>query len=101
MSNEHEENIKKEFAAAEGVPVDAIETTEATEQPKEVISELEVSMLEAAQNLEFEKAALLRDQIDALKNKDKVASKASKSGYKKKSKGIYNKDGIPKRKRKP
>ncbi len=67
---------------------------------KEVISELEVSMLEAAQNLEFEKAALLRDQIDALKNKDKVASKASKSGYKKKSKGIYNKDGIPKRKRK-
>ena len=64
---------------------------------KEVISELEVSMLEAAQNLEFEKAALLRDQIDALKNKDK---KASKSGYKKKkSKGVYNKDGIPRRMR--
>jgi excinuclease UvrABC nuclease subunit len=57
-------------------------------------------MLEAAQNLEFEKAALLRDQIEALKNKDKVASKASKSGYKKKSKGIYNKDGIPKRRKK-
>ena len=40
MSKEHEENIKKEFAAAEGVSVDAIQETQATEQPKEVISEL-------------------------------------------------------------
>jgi len=34
MSKEHEENIKKEFAAAEGIAV------EATETPKEVIKEL-------------------------------------------------------------
>ena len=34
MSKEHEENIKKEFAAAEGISV------EATETPKEVIKEL-------------------------------------------------------------
>ena len=34
MANEHEENIKKEFAAAEGIAV------EATETPKEVVTEL-------------------------------------------------------------
>jgi hypothetical protein len=34
MSKEHEENIKKEFAAAEGIAV------EATETPNEVIKEL-------------------------------------------------------------
>ena len=34
MANEHEENIKKEFAAAEGI------TVEATETPKEVVKEL-------------------------------------------------------------
>ena len=34
MSKEHEENIKKEFAAAEGIAV------EATETPKEVVTEL-------------------------------------------------------------
>lgn len=33
-----------------------------------VIAELEGDMLEAANNLEFERAAVLRDQIDALKN---------------------------------
>ena len=38
---------------------------------KEVIAELEMAMLEAAQKLNFEKAALLRDQIDLLKNKAK------------------------------
>ena len=67
---------------------------------KEVIAELEASMLEAAQKLNFEKAALLRDQIDLLKNKVKGAhAKNANSGFKKrKSKGIYNKDGLPKRK---
>ena len=34
MSKEHEENIKKEFAQAEGI------TVEATETPKEIIKEL-------------------------------------------------------------
>jgi excinuclease UvrABC nuclease subunit len=57
-------------------------------------------MLEAAQKLNFEKAALLRDQIDLLKNKAKGATdKKSNGGFKKrKSKGMYNKDGLPKRK---
>ena len=34
----------------------------------ETIRELEKEMLEAAENLEFEKAALLRDQVNELKN---------------------------------
>ena len=67
---------------------------------KEVIAELEASMLEAAQKLNFEKAALFRDQIDLLRNKTKGAKgKSLNSGPKKrKSKGMYNKDGLPKRK---
>ena len=67
---------------------------------KEVIAEVEMAMLEAAQKLNFEKAALLRDQIDLLKNKAKVSvGSITTNGYKKrKSKGMYNKDGLPKRK---
>ena len=67
---------------------------------KEVIAELENSMLEAAQQLNFEKAALLRDQIDLLKNraKGKVAKNSNEGFKKRKSKGMYNKDGLPKRK---
>ena len=34
----------------------------------ETIRELEKEMLEAAEKLEFEKAALLRDQVNELKN---------------------------------
>ena len=67
---------------------------------KEVIAELEMAMLEAAQKLNFEKAALLRDQIDLLKNKAKGSggSNATNGFKKRKSKGMYNKDGLPKRK---
>ena len=67
---------------------------------KEVIAELEMAMLEAAQKLNFEKAALLRDQIDLLKNKAKGSggSNATNRFKKRKSKGMYNKDGLPKRK---
>ena len=67
---------------------------------KEVIAEVEMAMLEAAQKLNFEKAALLRDQIDLLKNKAKVSvGSNTTNGYKKrKSKGMYNKEGLPKRK---
>jgi excinuclease ABC subunit B len=35
-----------------------------------VIAELETEMLEAAENLRFEQAALLRDQIDTLRKGD-------------------------------
>ena len=76
------------------------QVTEDETVSKEVIAELQNSMLEAAQKLNFEKAALLRDQIDTLKNKDKLISgQNTNSRFKKrKTKGMYNKDGLPKRK---
>ena len=45
-----------------------------------VIAELQVEMQEAAGRLEFERAALLRDQVNALKSGDyrKVAQASSK-----------------------
>ena len=65
---------------------------------KQVIAELEVEMLEAAQKLEFEKAALLRDQIDHFKQHHKGEIVNDKSLKKRKSRSVYNKDGLPMRK---
>jgi excinuclease ABC subunit B len=50
-----------------------------------VIAELEDEMTEAAGRLEFERAALLRDQITALKTGDfkKLSKSTKKSGVKK------------------
>ncbi|WP_309400244.1 excinuclease ABC subunit UvrB [Cerasicoccus maritimus] len=47
-----------------------------------VLAELEAEMLEAANNLEFERAAVLRDQIDALKNGAAASTTGSDSGAK-------------------
>jgi len=41
----------------------------------ELLRELEAEMLEAAENLQFEKAAILRDQIDELKKKGTMSPK--------------------------
>ncbi|WOO43062.1 excinuclease ABC subunit UvrB [Rubellicoccus peritrichatus] len=48
---------------------DAVNVAEAAgdEDVAAVLAELETEMLEASENLEFERAAVLRDQIDALK----------------------------------
>ncbi len=46
---------------------------------QEFLGELEAEMLEAAEKLDFERAAILRDRIDDLKNQD-GKSKQSKSG---------------------
>ena len=66
-----------------------------------VIAELEAEMLEAAQKLEFEKAATLRDQIEMLqsgKHLDKAASYAkNKPKQKQRRKAVYNAKGLPKR----
>ncbi len=50
---------------------DALAVAEGTgdEDVARVLAELEEEMLEAAENLEFERAAVLRDQIDALKGR--------------------------------
>jgi excinuclease ABC subunit B len=67
----------------------------------EVIAEMEEEMLEAAGKLEFEKAALIRDQIETLKTGkhgggDRGGAK-SKPYQKRKSKAIYNKQGLPRK----
>ena len=72
---------------------------EGNAEAKEVIAELEVAMLEAAQKLEFEKAAMLRDQIDSLKKNKGNEYSSSKPHKKRKSRGVYNKDGLPIRKK--
>ena len=68
-----------------------------------VIAEMEEEMLEAARKLEFEKAAMIRDQIDTLQSGKHGggASGGAKSKPKKKrnSKAVYNAKGLPKRKR--
>jgi len=51
---------------AEEEPIAVLEAS-GEEEVKQVIAELESEMLQAAQNLEFEKAALIRDQISTLK----------------------------------
>ena len=45
----------------------------------EILRELEAEMLEAADKLEFEKAALLRDQIKKLKATDQEPGKSTKA----------------------
>ncbi len=59
-----------------------------------VLAELEAEMLEAAENLEFERAAVLRDQVNALRQGDfrggdagkgrKTGSRPKKQGYRQK-----------------
>ncbi|MCC5808265.1 MAG: excinuclease ABC subunit UvrB [Opitutales bacterium] len=49
-----------------------------------VIAALEEEMLEAAANLEFERAAVLRDQVDALRSGKTAPTKAGQSGGKRK-----------------
>lgn len=51
-------------------PAEAVAAETGSEDVAAVIAELEVDMNEAASRLEFERAALLRDQIDALRSGD-------------------------------
>ncbi|WP_269541158.1 excinuclease ABC subunit UvrB [Cerasicoccus fimbriatus] len=46
-----------------------------------VLAELEAEMLEAANDLQFERAAVLRDQIDALKNGAATSKSGSDGGH--------------------
>jgi excinuclease ABC subunit B len=66
-----------------------------------VIAELETEMLEAAQKLEFEKAAMLRDQIETLQTGKHGggASGGAKAKAHKRKKAVYNAKGLPKKRR--
>ena len=67
----------------------------------EVIAEMEEEMLEAARELQFEKAALIRDQIETLQSGkhggDQGCAAKSKPFKKRKSKAVYNKSGLPRK----
>lgn len=67
----------------------------------EVIAEMEEEMLEAARELQFEKAALIRDQIETLQSGKHGGGESgaakSKPFKKRKSKAIYNKSGLPRK----
>jgi excinuclease ABC subunit B len=54
---------------------------ESTDDVAAVIAELEIEMQEAANRLEFERAALLRDQINSLKSGDYKAKTRTTTGY--------------------
>lgn len=68
-----------------------------------VIGDMEKEMLEAARQLQFEKAAMIRDQIETLQSGKHGAGSnggaRAKPKKKRKSSGVYNAKGLPKRKR--
>jgi excinuclease ABC subunit B len=65
-----------------------------------VIAELEEEMLEAAQNLAFEKAAIIRDQIEQLQGgADQAPAAQGKAKKGRKRSGIYNAAGLPKKRK--
>ncbi|MEC8613807.1 MAG: excinuclease ABC subunit UvrB [Verrucomicrobiota bacterium] len=67
----------------------------------DVIAEMEDEMLEAARELQFEKAALIRDQIETLqsgKHGDGESGAAKSRPFKKRrSKAVYNESGLPRK----
>ena len=67
----------------------------------DVIAEMEEEMLEAARELQFEKAALIRDQIETLQSGKHGGGESgaakSRSFKKRKSKAVYNKSGLPRK----
>ncbi|MGJ8638563.1 MAG: excinuclease ABC subunit UvrB [Opitutaceae bacterium] len=68
----------------------------------EVIAEMEEEMLEAARELQFEKAAMIRDQIETLqsgKHGGGSSGSAKSKPKAKKRKAVYNAKGLPKKKR--
>lgn len=68
-----------------------------------VIAEMEEEMLDAARKLEFEKAAMIRDQIETLQSGQhgggEYGGAKSKPYKKRKSKTVYNAKGMPKKRR--
>ena len=67
-----------------------------------VIAGMEEEMLEAAGKLEFEKAAMIRDQIETLQSGNHgggTGGAARSRPKKRKSKAVYNAKGLPKKRR--
>jgi excinuclease ABC subunit B len=83
---------KEERATAEAMLNEAAGDFDVTE----TIRELEAQMIEASNNLEFEKAALCRDQINELKRMAGGEAPAKSFSYGKPRKAKSRKDGMPK-----
>ena len=66
-----------------------------------VIADMEEEMLEAARQLQFEKAAMIRDQIETLQSGQhgggSLGAAKTKPKRKRKSKAVYNAKGLPRR----
>ena len=69
-----------------GTDLNAAVVTESADDVAAVIAELEEEMQEAANKLEFERAALLRDQVNALKSGDYKTTGKKEAAYGRKSK---------------
>ena len=87
----YDESESQDLLVAESADVDVVH----------VIAELETEMLEAAQKLEFEKAAILRDQIETLQTGKHGggARGGAKTKVHKRKKAVYNAKGLPKKRR--
>jgi excinuclease UvrABC helicase subunit UvrB len=92
----------RQKAEAEQLARDVISPAlERSKSPQQIIKELERQMLEAARNLEFEAAAVLRDKIMQLKGKAEESwneqdSSAGKRRSGKKQRSVSNKRYRPK-----
>lgn len=83
---------KEERATADAMLNEAAGNFDVTE----TIRELEEQMIEASNNLEFEKAALCRDQINELKRLAGGEPSSKSFTYGKPRKAKFRKDGMPK-----
>jgi len=83
-------------------PHDLIAAEDDGRDVAEVIAEMEEEMLEAARELQFEKAAMIRDQIETLQSGKHGGgtSGGAKAKPKKKRKAVYNAKGLPNKRRK-
>ena len=79
VSRPIEERLGDRFGGS-GKLTTSMGTSNEVDDIVETIRELESEMLDAAENLEFEKAALLRDQVNELKNLSKTTEEISNRG---------------------
>ena len=77
------ESIKQQKKEAQDIEESVITGTGADYNTVELLAELEKEMIEAAEALEFERAALLRDQIHELKAAQKSAGEKGGAGEQK------------------
>jgi excinuclease ABC subunit B len=68
-----------ELTKARNIEASVVRESGGSYRAAELLRELEAEMLEAAENLQFEKAAILRDQIDELKKSGSTSASSARS----------------------